>query len=81
MFTGTLFHGILICLSILQAPTIPDRVSAKGGKPVSIGAHIDTRALSVGELASTALLVVRGKLVRMESHLSRINEIFGRPIN
>jgi hypothetical protein len=70
VFTGTLLYAMITTSLILQAPTIPDRVSAKGGKAVKIGVHVDTRGLSIDELAGTALLVVRGRLVPLQSQLS-----------
>src|SRR3982750_1677142 len=70
MFTGTLYYAMISMFLLAQAPTIPDRVSSRGGKPVKIGVHTETRGPSVNQLSAGALLVVRGKLEWMESHLS-----------
>ena len=67
MFTANCFCMILA--SSLVAQSIPDRVSANGGKPFGLEVRGDTRGIPIEELVS-ADLIVRGKLVRPQSNLS-----------
>lgn len=65
--------GTAAAVSLLaQTPTIPERVTISDGKPVSINVRGDTRGLSLQELAS-ASLIVRGRLRRVGSYLSKDN--------
>lgn len=67
-----LMGAAVAVLVLAQTPTIPERVTASDGKPVSLSVRSDTRAIPVDELSS-APLIVRGKLTRIGSYLSKDN--------
>lgn len=69
MFTHSLSLSLATFLFI-QTPTIPESIVANNGKPVSFDARGDSRGIPLDELISSAVLIARGKLVRIESHLS-----------